>query len=423
MNHLRARASRLAPPALLAAAALCLLVVPAAAAKTYSDVSAKYWDHKAIDWVTDQGVPGMHVLDDFAGTGLFKPGHAVTREQLARAVVLASGHEADTVDPAIPVADVAPDDPFFHDIQVVMRLKLMNVYKDGFHPDASATAWQADLAVVRLLKVMDPSADWGVLPGLNPASWEPNTGWKTDAPRYFATEVASRYLGLRKDHSSDKLEVSPGQPMPRSEVAYLLYQALHVSSWRIAGLATFDKVTLPTLSDRQKQIVAFAFKYVGYPYVWGGEYPGTDSPYGTQEHGGFDCSGFVWWVLKMNFGYTLNERTAAGMAASAKPRITRAHLIPGDILFFGPNGPSSSAASIYHAALYLGAGWFIHSTGSADGVSLSSLNWKGWSWQTDFAWGRRVLKKGQFKAAAPLASPVATAAAPPPSPAVTTDQP
>ncbi len=42
--------------------------------------------------------------------------------------------------------------------------------------------------------------------------------------------------------------------------------------------------------------------------------------------------------------------------------------MPGDLIFFGPNGPKSTAASIYHAALYLGNGWFIQSTGSLDGV-------------------------------------------------------
>jgi cell wall-associated NlpC family hydrolase len=104
--------------------------------------------------------------------------------------------------------------------------------------------------------------------------------------------------------------------------------------------------------------------------------------------------------MKMNFGYTLNERTAAGMAGAAKPRITRAKLVPGDLIFFGPNGPKSTAASIYHAALYLGNGWFIQSTGSLDGVGLSSLNSDSY-WKSAFAWGRRVLKKGQF---APLTS-------------------
>ena len=101
--------------------------------------------------------------------------------------------------------------------------------------------------------------------------------------------------------------------------------------------------------------------------------------------------------ISMHYPIPDSQRTAAAMAAAAKPRITRSHLVPGDIIFFGPNGPKSTAASVYHAAVYLGRGWFIHSSGyAANGVNLASLNWSGWSWQSDFAWGRRVLKTGEF---------------------------
>jgi cell wall-associated NlpC family hydrolase len=46
--------------------------------------------------------------------------------------------------------------------------------------------------------------------------------------------------------------------------------------------------------------------------------------------------------------------------------------------------------TIYHAGLYLGNGWFIHSTGSTDGVMLSSLDDSSY-YKQYFAWGRRVL--------------------------------
>ena len=100
-------------------------------------------------------------------------------------------------------------------------------------------------------------------------------------------------------------------------------QALTTAPARLSGLATFDQVQLPPLSARQRQIVSFALRYVGYPYVWGGTWPTAASPFGRQAHGGFDCSGFVWWVLKLNFGYAIpnGQRTAAAMAAHAKPRI------------------------------------------------------------------------------------------------------
>jgi hypothetical protein len=403
--------------AALCAAASALALAPAALAKTYTDVPKAFWARAQITWVTNQGPSGNAVLDDYKG-GLFKPNQAVTRAQLARALVIASGHQGDQFSDALP-PDVKASDPNASYVRIALHLGYMAPFTDGFRPSAAVLAWQADRAVVRMIKTLHADADWKVLPALNPAGWQPNDGWKTGAPRYFASEVVARYLGLRFNHDAaqDKQEVSPGERIGRDEVAYMIYTALHLSSWRIGGLANFDSVVLPTLTGRQKKIVAFAFKYIGYPYVWAGEYPAKDSPYGAQAHGGFDCSGFDWWVMKIHFGYTINERVAADMARAAKPRITRAKLVPGDLIFFGPNGPKSTAASIYHAALYLGNGWFIHSTGSLDGVGLSSITRDSY-YKAAFAWGRRVLKSGEFKPAAVALAPVlpapAAPAAPPP---------
>ena len=388
----------------LCAAAGTLVFSPAAFAKTYTDVHKGYWARSDISWITNRGYPKGKVLDDFAG-GLFKPTQAVTRAQFARALVVAGGFQSLKV-PTVPLADVPASDPYYRYIEIAVHLKLMSVSKNRFHSTMAVLEYQADSGAVCLLRALNPTADWTVLQSLRPSKWEPNPKWSTGAPGYLAVEVAARSLGLRFNHESkaDALEVSPRQAISRAEVAVILYRALHVSSWSIAGLSEYDNVVLPTLTARQKQIVAFAFKYIGYPYIWGGEYPTKKSPYGTQAHGGFDCSGFDWWVMKMNFGYTLNERTAAGMAGAAKPRITRAKLVPGDLIFFGPNGPKSTAASIYHAALYLGNGWFIQSTGSLDGVGLSSLDNDSY-WKSAFAWGRRVLSKAQFGAllsAAPM---------------------
>ena len=413
-NHLtgthrapRRRAWRLGTSALaaaLCAAAVALGVAPAALARSYSDVPKAYWDRADIAWVTSQGPANAGALNDYGR--LFKPRQAVTREQFARALVVLGGLQGTRVAP-VTVPDLPASDPYAPYVQIALGLHLLAQFKDGFHPTEAMQSWQVDSGAVRLVRRLNPQADWSMLSALNPATWEPVATWKTGAPRYLATEVAARYLGLRYNHpsASDALEVSPRETIDRAEVAAILYRARHLSSWSVGGLAEYDHVTLPTLTARQKQIVAFALTYIGYPYVWGGEYPSTDSPYGTQAHGGFDCSGFDWWVMKMHFGYTVNERVAAAMAGAAKPRITRARLVPGDLIFFGPKGPKSTVASIYHAALYLGNGWFIQSTGSLDGVGLSSISSDSW-WKHDFAWGRRLLKKGEFApaVAAPPAS-------------------
>ncbi|HQG03216.1 MAG TPA: NlpC/P60 family protein [Thermoleophilia bacterium] len=368
-----------------------------ASAQTYTDVPKVHWAHAAVDWVTDVGPLGRKVLDDYGAK--FRPERAITRRQLARALVIASGHQDDTVTP-VAIPDVVPDiDPYYWDIQIAVSLGLMAASGDGFHPDATVTASKAESAIVRMIKLMQSDDDWGLLTALRPGTWEPTAGWRPTVPSRLPYVVASRHLLLRFNHpyGNEEQEVLPGEAIDRAEVAYMLREALTLSEWEVDGLVAYKSISLPALSKRQRQVLGFALKYVGYPYVYCGEYPTRDSPYGYQECGGFDCSGFVWWVLKIHFKYpiSVNERGASDMARKAKPRVSRSGLKPGDIMFFGPNGPRSTAGSIYHAAIYMGRGWFIHSTGSSDGVTVASLNASDY-WRTHFAWGRRVLTKAEL---------------------------
>ena len=395
----------------LSAAAAFALAAPAALAKSYSDVPSSHWAYSYISSVTNRIVDGHRLLDDYDTQ--FRPERAITRELLARSVVLASGHYGQNITP-VTINDVPQGYRYYSVIQMAVHLGYMSVDKDGdFRPTEKVADVTAETVMVRWLRDRYSSSDWSLLSTLVPARWQPNPGWTTTAPSYLPVMVASRQLELRYNHptEADGHEVLPGEPMDRAEVAYMFYRAFQLGSdWQLYGLAGFKNITLPPLSDRQKQIVNFTLKFIGYPYVWAGEYPTPDSPYGHQASGGFDCSGFVFYVMKMHFGYdsiTVNQRGAHDMAAVAKPRITRDKLKCGDLIFFGPKGPASSVNSIYHAALYLGHGWFIQSTGSTDGVSLASLNNSSY-WKAAFAWGRRVLKPAEL--VVPTPSPSASAA-------------
>jgi len=384
---------------ILVATTLAWLALTAsqASAKTYTDVSSGYWARSAIDWITNVGPTGRKALDDYGSR--FRPEREITRRQLARALVIASGHQDDTVT-ARDIPDVVPGiDPDYWEIQIAVSLGLMAASGDGFHPDATVTASKAEAAVVRMVKLIQSDDDWGMLKALRPGTWQPTAGWKPKVPARLPYVVASRFMLLRFNHpyGNEEQEVLPGQAIDRAEVAYMLREALTLNEWEVDGLAAYEHIALPALSTRQRQVLNFAMKYIGYPYVYCGEYPTKDSPYGYQESGGFDCSGFVWWVLKIHFKYpiSVNERGASDMARSARPRISRAKLKPGDIMFWGPKGPDSPVGSIYHAGIYMGRGWFIHSTGSSDGVTIASLNQSTY-WRTYFAWGRRVLTKAQL---------------------------
>jgi cell wall-associated NlpC family hydrolase len=217
-------------------------------------------------------------------------------------------------------------------------------------------------------------------------------------PSRFGTEAVARLLGLRTNHPAplDSLELSPGEPATHAEAAYSAAQILRVGEWDPLPAqdlaATF---VLPVLTQWQKQILTTATRFIGYPYVWGGESERKTSPYGRQVHGGFDCSGFVWRVYKLeqyanegNLATTLQGRTTYTMSGEVPKaqRIALDSLQPADVIFFGAAGRRSKPAQVDHMGLYLGGGWFIHS--SRYGVAVAPLT--GW-YEQRFAWGRRPL--------------------------------
>ena len=217
-------------------------------------------------------------------------------------------------------------------------------------------------------------------------------------PSRFGTEAAARLLGLRTNHPAvqDSLELSPGEPATHAEAAYSGARILHSGEFEVAGVEQLAPTfVLPALTPWQKQILTTAVKLIGYPYVWGGESDTTVSPYGPQVHGGFDCSGFVWRVYKLQtyanegaLADVLQGRTTYAMSGEVPKakRIAFAQLQPADVVFFGAAGPKSKPAQVSHMGIYLGNGWFIHS--SEFGVAIAPLT--GWYAQR-FAWGRRPL--------------------------------
>jgi cell wall-associated NlpC family hydrolase len=70
----------------------------------------------------------------------------------------------------------------------------------------------------------------------------------------------------------------------------------------------------------------------------------------------------------------------------ASKRIAFAKLQPADVIFFGDKGPRSQPSQVGHMGIYLGNGWFIHS--SDYGVAVTTLT--GW-YRQEFAWARRPL--------------------------------
>ena len=116
-----------------------------------------------------------------------------------------------------------------------------------------------------------------------------------------------------------------------------------------------------TASVTGQQILSKAQQYLGTPYVYGGASPA-----------GFDCSGFVYYVLK-SLGFS-PYRTPADQYLHGS-YVSKSNLQPGDIVFFA----NTYASGISHVGIYAGNGQFIHSPNSRSVVSYSDLTSGYWS--------------------------------------------
>ena len=230
----------------------------------------------------------------------------------------------------------------------------------------------------------------------------------TDGPRLrmpanAGSEVLVRELGLvyNQPASRDGRERSRRETMRLADLVYMLDRARAIGPWQKARLARYRDIRLPAMNPSRFAVVQAAVWQIGQPYIWGGDWPTATSgaPWGAQAHGGFDCSGLVWWAFKgspkpsqMALGSGLLGRTADDMAWE-KPaeKVSTRKLSPGDLVFFGPRGPKSSKGSISHAGIALGGGWIIHSSGSRGGPSISFLSEY---WPSATAWGRDVSQLG-----------------------------
>jgi hypothetical protein len=226
-------------------------------------------------------------------------------------------------------------------------------------------------------------------------------------PRRLGFEVVARLLRLRYNHPAprDELELRPQDVATRAETAYSVARVLELGDGERAYVADLAaRFSLPAFTEWKTRILTQAVRFIGYPYVWGGASESRQTLFGVTSRGGFDCSGFVWRVYKLQrydgegtLADVLRGRTTyamSGEVASAE-RIPFAKLQPADVVFFGLGGPRSRPAQVDHVGIYVGGGWFVHS--SSGGVTLTQL--QGW-YRDRFAWARRPLAEAGLTSAA-----------------------
>ncbi len=124
-------------------------------------------------------------------------------------------------------------------------------------------------------------------------------------------------------------------------------------------------------TSRGEEVVAYAKRYLGYSYVYGGAGPSS-----------FDCSGFTQYVYKQ-FGISLAH--SAVTQANNGTYVSKENLMPGDLVIFR----DWDNVSIGHCGIYIGGGQFIHAANSKRGVVTDTLN-SGYYYER-YVTGRRLL--------------------------------
>jgi cell wall-associated NlpC family hydrolase len=360
-------------------------------AVVWSDVPRTYWAKTEIDYVGSAHSWMRDFKANADGSYPFKPDAKETRKRLARAVVKAFAR-SEPIDPDITFNDMSTDDPYYPFANVAVKLGWMGRTKAGnFNPDGFVTLTTVHKALLFALGLRS------IVEGAEQI--HTRDGVPLTVPKGFGARLVGMRLGLRYNHSDESLDVTPLDYLPRSEVAYSLYRAANAPSDVATSLSAYSDIELPALSNTKRSIVEFGMDFVGYPYVWGGEwYEKSPNGYccGSQPVGGFDCSGLVWWVMKKvtsswdnvpprpYYGWKLLERSSSDMSKTGA-HVKFRDLQAGDLMFYDGDGNGV----VDHVDVYIGNGWSIDSSGGYGGVSFVRVD-SGW-YRDAFVWGRRIL--------------------------------
>ncbi|XZF75649.1 C40 family peptidase [Bacillus sp. AL-1R] len=128
-----------------------------------------------------------------------------------------------------------------------------------------------------------------------------------------------------------------------------------------AGYTEKEKVQSNSSSSNEQDMLSFAKRFLGVPYKWAGVSPS-----------GFDCSGFIYYVLKEN-GKPYGRTNVSGYWHNNTlfQKVTTSQ--PGDLIFFQNTytyGPS-------HIGIMLNENEFIQAS-SSRGVTISNINESYW---------------------------------------------
>ena len=122
--------------------------------------------------------------------------------------------------------------------------------------------------------------------------------------------------------------------------------------------------TYDVIIDDRTKIVDEVNKYIGVPYLWGGNNPDA-----------FDCSGLVQWTLKKTHNITIPRTTFLQYNKWSNNFNSNLSMIQkGDLIYFSTYGNNP----VSHVGIYVGNNQFVHAPSRNKNVMTSKISgyWK-----------------------------------------------
>lgn len=172
---------------------------------------------------------------------------------------------------------------------------------------------------------------------------------------HLATEEQERFYELYKSTSGQKDYLFGGYTA-RDDIYRYQYDPEEYK-------AIYGEADISFSDAEAQQIYNVASTQLGRPYHWGGSSLST----------GFDCSGYVYWVMNTSGVATFPRTSANVMLQTFCDPISPAQAKPGDLIFFQGTYATVGAS---HVGIYLGNNQMIH---CGDPIKITNISTNYWT--------------------------------------------
>lgn len=164
-----------------------------------------------------------------------------------------------------------------------------------------------------------------------------------------AAEEKAKREAAAAQAARSRTQSSQSASRPQSSRAQTRSRATHAQArTQSQSRSSAPQVSVNATGSRAA-VIAYAKRFLGVPYVWGGSTPS-----------GFDCSGLTSYVYRNAVGVNLPRVSQA--QRNVGTRVSRAQAQPGDMVNYS-----------HHVGIYLGNGYMIHAPKPGDRVKIARV--------------------------------------------------